>query len=228
VHCGFNGSLAGPASAGGNGLEVVDGSVQLAWCQPRGGSAHTATGTAGHGLVVHGASMVSVSDSIVAGGNALNASLPGSGLVNHSSFAVRHTRCTFVGGTHPVLPHGVSSIGLRQAAPLPGITIDPAVFRIGGTNSVRVAAVAGTMVFLVGSLSLQGPWIVPEVAAPVWAPPGNTLTIAIGGTGATGVAVFPMAIPNNLALRDLGMWLHAVTPGAAQLEISPPAGMVVR
>ena len=61
-----------------------------------------------------------------------------------------------------------------------------------------------------------------------WLPAPDYLWLATTLADAAGVATLQSAIPNAPALRDIGVWLHALDVSAAPWQVSPPIGGMLR
>jgi hypothetical protein len=165
-------------------------------------------------------------DCVLTGGSAANGN-PGMPAIRVPG-SVRTWRCTLTGGSGST--GLVSAVqGSEVVAPLlasssPGTPVVP-----GSTFRVDLTGDPGDPIFLLAAFQLGAPDRIPLVEQPLFAfALHGAITVGLQFGDPTGRTAFPIAIPNDAALRNMMVWFRGLDAARLPLQASALLPMTVR
>jgi hypothetical protein len=176
---------------------------------------HPALAGGGADAVQATGSTLWLADCTLTGGT--GGSAAGAALVNNGAVPATLWHCTLNGASSGLIDPTTPLLQLEQSAPWTrGVTV---------TLTTRGPAGAAHGLLLAPDLASSAS---PFVTERVWITGG--VAIAVGILDPTGIATFPVVVPNVPQLQDAAVWCQAITPGATgfPLRASAIAGGVIR
>lgn len=211
----FGGS-AGPAIAQAGGLLVASHVTAV------GGAAPIPLGP-GQPALLQGSGVAFVTDSSLAGGaGAAPAAGMQGGNAIQTAGSVSVARTTLVDGANALAP----STGYQLAPQMVGMTI--AGFPARGQSFTATAKTSGGQLLgIVGGFgnTLQS---VPPIVEPLFGTPQNLVTLALAIPVAGVPVTATVAVPNQVSLFGVGVWLQALQLAGSEIRASAVVGGTIR
>ncbi|MBK8980079.1 MAG: hypothetical protein IPM29_29620 [Planctomycetes bacterium] len=201
----------------GDGILASASSLHLVRCRVEGGDANvTCAYPAGDGVRTNRGDLTWIADSVlVAGGGPCTPG--GHALHNTGASPVRLARTTLVPSSG-----AAASIGPTAADALIGLAAATQPLLLGGPWRVDYRTVPHATLFVFASLDLMASPPAVTVETTWLPPPFAWFTTLVAG--ASGVATLQTTVPNVPALRELGVWLHAVDLASSPWHVAAPIG----
>ena len=133
---------------------------------------------------------------------------------------VRQHRCTFDSGTGS----GTGIVGVVQPFVHLGATMPEAGLLLGGSMTAQFRAEPFDPVFVMASFAIAPPSPAPLVEPDQWGFAAQGFVVGVQSADAAGDATYGITIPNQPALRGVGIWLMGVSGSSVPLRMSVPLG----
>lgn len=146
--------------------------------------------------------------------------VPSPSIVVDAASLARQHRCTFDSGTGS----GTGIVGVVQPFVHLGATMPEAGLLLGGSMTAQFRAEPFDPVFVMASFAIAPPSPAPLVEPEQWGFAAQGFVVGVQSADAAGDATYGISIPNQPALRGVGIWLMGVSGSSVPLRMSVPLG----